>query len=129
MTRVDKQLGSPRNKRGSGSLAKSTAAPTKSAKVMMVAPAKRAKMKTGVAPPKAAVAPAKTAKVKAAPKVQDSANENRNEKGTDQFVRDLLRDIGQKNPWEQDGGPKWKRVALAGASKTKDGKGEGKPLD
>lgn len=127
MTRVDKQLGSPRNKRGSGSLAKSTAAPTKSAKVMMVAPAKRAKMKTGVAPPKAAVAPAKTAKVKAAPKVQDSANENRNEKGTDQFVRDLLRDIGQKNPWEQDGGPKWKRVALAGASKTKDGKGEGKP--
>lgn len=54
-------------------------------------------------------------------------NENKNEKGTDQFVRDLLRDIGQTRPWEQDGGPDWKRKALAGASKTKAGKGEGKP--
>lgn len=50
-----------------------------------------------------------------------------NEKGTDQFVRDLLRDIGVTRPWEQDGGPKWKRTALAGGSKSKTGKGEGKP--
>ncbi len=50
-----------------------------------------------------------------------------NEKGTDQFVRDLLRDIGVIKPWEQDGGPKWKRDALAGGSKSKAGKGEGKP--
>ncbi|MBA3059542.1 MAG: N-6 DNA methylase [Rhodoferax sp.] len=54
-------------------------------------------------------------------------NENRNERGTDQFVRDLLRDIGVTKPWEQDGGPRWKRDALAGGSKTKDAKGEGKP--
>ena len=50
-----------------------------------------------------------------------------NEKATDQFVRDLLRDIGVTKPWEQDGGPKWKRDALARASKSKAGKGEGKP--
>jgi type I restriction enzyme M protein len=50
-----------------------------------------------------------------------------NEKDTDQFVRDLLRDIGETKPWEQDGGPTWKRKALAGASKSKNGKGEGKP--
>jgi type I restriction enzyme M protein len=50
-----------------------------------------------------------------------------NEKATDQFVRDLLRDIRIKRPWEQDGGPKWKRDALAGGSKSKLGKGEGKP--
>jgi type I restriction enzyme M protein len=50
-----------------------------------------------------------------------------NEKATDQFVRDLLRDIGVTKPWEQDGGPKWKRDALAGGSKSKIGKGEGKP--
>lgn len=50
-----------------------------------------------------------------------------NEKGTDQFVRDLLRDIRVTRPWEQDGGPKWKRAALAGGSKSKTGKGEGKP--
>lgn len=50
-----------------------------------------------------------------------------NEKATDQFVRDLLRDIGVTRPWEQDGGPKWKRDALAGGSKSKAGKGEGKP--
>lgn len=50
-----------------------------------------------------------------------------NEKATDQFVRDLLRDIGVTRPWEQDGGPKWKREALAGGSKSKNGKGEGKP--
>lgn len=54
-------------------------------------------------------------------------NENKNEKGTDQFVRDLLRDIGETRPWEQEGGPDWKRKALAGGSKTKVGKGEGKP--
>lgn len=59
--------------------------------------------------------------------VKISENQNRNERGTDQFVRELLRSIGIKNPWEQDGGPKWKRDALAGASKSKDGKGEGKP--
>lgn len=50
-----------------------------------------------------------------------------NEKATDQFVRDLLRDIGVTRPWEQDGGPKWKRDALAGGSKSKAGRGEGKP--
>lgn len=54
-------------------------------------------------------------------------NENKNEKGTDQFVRDLLRDIGETRPWEQEGGPDWKRKALAGGSKTKAGTGEGKP--
>ena len=42
-------------------------------------------------------------------------------------MRDLLRDIGVTRPWEQDGGPKWKRDALAGGSKSKTGKGEGKP--
>ena len=56
-----------------------------------------------------------------------SANENRNEKGTDQFVRDLLRDIGQKHPWEQDGGPKWKRDALAGGSKRRKEKARASP--
>lgn len=50
-----------------------------------------------------------------------------NEKATDQFVRDLLRDIGVTRPWEQEGGPKWKRNALAGGSKSKTGKAEGKP--
>lgn len=50
-----------------------------------------------------------------------------NEKATDQFVRDLLRDIGVTRPWEQGGGPKWKRDALAGGSKSKVGKAEGKP--
>lgn len=54
-------------------------------------------------------------------------NENRNEKGTDQFVRDLLRDIGITKPFEQDGGPRWKRKALAGGSKSTAGTGEGKP--
>lgn len=48
-------------------------------------------------------------------------------RATDQFVRDLLRDIGVTRPWEQDGGPKWKRNALAGGSKSKTGKAEGKP--
>jgi hypothetical protein len=42
-------------------------------------------------------------------------------------VRDLLRDIGVTRPWEQDGGPKWKRDALSGGSKSKTGKAEGKP--
>jgi type I restriction enzyme M protein len=78
------------------------------------------------APTKAAVPAAKTITIKAR-SMAGADNENKNEKGTDQFVRDLLRDIGQKNPWEQDGGPQWKRKALAGASKTKYGKGEGKP--
>lgn len=50
-----------------------------------------------------------------------------NEKATDQFVRDLLREIKITKPWEQDGGPKWKRSALAGGSKSKVGKAEGKP--
>lgn len=50
-----------------------------------------------------------------------------NEKTTDQFVRDLLRNIGVTKPWEQDDGPKWKRDALARGSKSKAGKGEGKP--
>ena len=50
-----------------------------------------------------------------------------NEKATDQFVRDLLRDISVTRPWEQDGGPKWKRDALTCGSKSKTGKGEGKP--
>lgn len=50
-----------------------------------------------------------------------------NERATDQFVRDMLREIGVKRPWEQDGGPQRKREALKGASKTASGKGEGKP--
>ncbi|REK77972.1 SAM-dependent DNA methyltransferase [Rhodococcus erythropolis] len=50
-----------------------------------------------------------------------------NEKATDQFVRDLLRDIGETRPWEQDGGPKWKREALARGSKSKTARAEGKP--
>ncbi|KGB53530.1 Type I restriction-modification system, M subunit [Sphingopyxis sp. LC81] len=50
-----------------------------------------------------------------------------NEKATDQFVRDLLRDIDVSRPWEQDGGPAWKRAALAGGTKSKLGKAEGKP--
>lgn len=50
-----------------------------------------------------------------------------NERATDQFVRDLLRDIDVTRPWEQDGGPKWKREALVGGSKSQAGRGEGKP--
>lgn len=50
-----------------------------------------------------------------------------NEKATDQFVRDLLRDIGVNRPWEQDGGPAWKRQALKHASKSATGAAEGKP--
>lgn len=50
-----------------------------------------------------------------------------NEKATDQFVRELLGDIGVTRPWEQEGGPKWKRKALANGSKAKTAKGEGKP--
>lgn len=50
-----------------------------------------------------------------------------NEKATDQFVRELLREIGVTKPWEQDGGPKWKRKALSGGSKSKSAKAEGKP--
>jgi len=51
----------------------------------------------------------------------------RNERATDQFVRDLLRDIGVDRPWEQDGGPKWKREALHNGSKSQDSAREGKP--
>jgi len=35
--------------------------------------------------------------------------------------------LGVTKPWEQEGGPKWKRDSLAGGSKSKHGKGEGKP--
>lgn len=50
-----------------------------------------------------------------------------NEKATDQFVRDMLREIGVERPWEQDGGPLWKRNALKGGSKSESGASEGKP--
>ncbi|WP_432787015.1 Restriction enzyme BgcI subunit alpha [Oligella sp. MSHR50489EDL] len=50
-----------------------------------------------------------------------------NERATDQFVRDLLREIGIERPWEQEGGPQWKRNALKGGSKSKHGTSEGKP--
>ena len=50
-----------------------------------------------------------------------------NERATDQFVRDLLREIGVDRPWEQDGGPQWKRDALRGGSKSATGTAEGKP--
>ena len=50
-----------------------------------------------------------------------------NEKSTDQFVRDMLREIGITRPWEQDGGPQWKRDALKGGSKSASGNAEGKP--
>lgn len=50
-----------------------------------------------------------------------------NERATDQFVRDLLRDISVDRPWEQDGGPQWKREALRNGSKSAASAGEGKP--
>lgn len=50
-----------------------------------------------------------------------------NERATDQFVRDRLREIGISRPWEQEGGPIWKRNALQGSSKSESGTGEGKP--
>lgn len=50
-----------------------------------------------------------------------------NEKATDQFVRDLLRGVGVSRPWEQDGGPAWKRQALKNGSKSASAAGEGKP--
>lgn len=50
-----------------------------------------------------------------------------NEKATDQFVRDMLRDIGINRPWEQNGGPGWKKAALKGGSKAKDSDHEGNP--
>lgn len=50
-----------------------------------------------------------------------------NERATDQFVRDLLRDIDVTRPWEQNGGPQWKRDALKGGSKSFAASGEGKP--
>lgn len=39
-----------------------------------------------------------------------------NEKATDQFVRDMLRDIGVDRPWEQDGGPQWKADSSGGCN-------------
>lgn len=50
-----------------------------------------------------------------------------NERGTDQIVRDWLREIGVDRPWEQDGGPQWKREALKGGSKSVTSTAEGKP--
>lgn len=50
-----------------------------------------------------------------------------NEKATDQIVRDMLREIGFERPWEQDGGPQWKRDALKGGSKSASAHAEGKP--
>ena len=50
-----------------------------------------------------------------------------NERATDQIVRDMLREIGFKRPWEQDGGPQWKRDALKGGSKSASANAEGKP--
>lgn len=50
-----------------------------------------------------------------------------NEKATDQLVRDMLREIGVERPWEQDGGPQWKRDALKGGSKSAAANSEGKP--
>lgn len=51
-----------------------------------------------------------------------------NEKSTDQFVRDMLRDIGFDRPWEQScsDAPKYVYDALQGASKGLGG-GRGKP--
>lgn len=53
-----------------------------------------------------------------------------NERSTDQFVRDMLKDIGFARPWEQGGGqagaPKYLYDALKGASKGTGG-GYGKP--
>lgn len=52
-----------------------------------------------------------------------------NERATDQFVRDELREIGFYRPWEQGGGagfPTYLREALAGASKSTGG-GYGQP--
>lgn len=51
-----------------------------------------------------------------------------NERSTDQFVRDMLRDIGFPRPWEQScsDAPKYLYDALEGASKGQ-GSGRGKP--
>lgn len=51
-----------------------------------------------------------------------------NEKSTDQFVRDMLRDIGFSRPWEQslNGAPQYLYDAMEGASKGLGG-GRGKP--
>lgn len=109
---------------------KSPAAENAAAKAVpeKVVPAKIAASRqvadTAAAPIKAAL-PMKGAAKKAI--VRAAFNENRNERGTDQFVRDLLREIGVTQPYEQEGGPKWKRKALAGGSKSALGTGEGKP--
>lgn len=51
-----------------------------------------------------------------------------NERSTDQFVRDMLREIGHPRPWEQScsDAPAYIYDALEGASKS-DGSGRGKP--
>lgn len=51
-----------------------------------------------------------------------------NERSTDQFVRDMLREIGHPRPWEQScsDAPAYIYEALEGASKS-DGSGRGKP--
>lgn len=51
-----------------------------------------------------------------------------NERSTDQFVRDLLRDIGFSRPWEQScaDAPAYIYNALEGSSKS-NGSGRGKP--
>lgn len=51
-----------------------------------------------------------------------------NERSTDQFVRDMLRDIGHVRPWEQScsDAPTYIYAALEGASKS-GGSGRGKP--
>ncbi|MBC9927231.1 class I SAM-dependent DNA methyltransferase [Leucobacter sp. cx-169] len=51
-----------------------------------------------------------------------------NERSTDQFVRDMLREIGYPRPWEQScsDAPAYIYEALEGASKS-DGSGRGKP--
>lgn len=51
-----------------------------------------------------------------------------NERSTDQFVRDMLRDIGFDRPWEQScsDAPSYIYDALEGASKST-GKGRGRP--
>jgi type I restriction enzyme M protein len=109
-------------------------APAKTAPVKAVAAKKAAARKMVTEKVTAKTVAVKA--VKAAPTLKTAAkkaivraafNENRNERGTDQFVRDLLRDIGQTRPYEQDGGPKWKKSALAGGSKSGAGTGEGKP--
>lgn len=62
-----------------------------------------------------------------ADKMREDAMNDDNEKTTDQFVRDMLRSIDINRPWEQSGGPLWKRQALRNGSKSATTTGEGKP--